>query len=160
VSDEFVLHVPREYDYRLLGTRKAECIDAIQRGRVALLGTPITVHGSSQILLKSLCLTKPMMKDKRKVCVCACGWGEGGATPCGTGPGRVCACLHRRTRVRLPPPPGAGVRGQRVLYLVVRPVPRCPASCLAAVPRWRIPPVRRVAPAVDRQTAPARCPAP
>jgi hypothetical protein len=67
VSDEFVLHVPREYDYRLLGTRKSECIEAIQKCRIALCGTPILVHGSSQILLKSLCLTKPMMKDKRKV---------------------------------------------------------------------------------------------
>lgn len=67
VSDEFVLHVPEEYDYRLLGPRKSECIEAIQRAHVALCHTRFVVHESTQILLKSVCSTKPMMKEKRKV---------------------------------------------------------------------------------------------
>ena len=72
-----MLHVPREYDYRLLGPRKNECIEAIQRSHQALCNSKIPVHGSSQILLKSLCSTKAMMKDKKKV--------RGGAAAVGAG---------------------------------------------------------------------------
>ena len=70
VSDEFVLHVPEEYDYRLLGPRKTECIEAIQRAHVTQCRSRFVVHESTQILLKSVCSTKPMMKEKRKVLHC------------------------------------------------------------------------------------------
>lgn len=67
MSDEFVLHVPEEYDYRLIGPRKSECIEAIQRAHVAVCHTRFVVHESTQILLKSVCATKPMMRGKKKV---------------------------------------------------------------------------------------------
>lgn len=116
ISDEFVLHIPEEYDYRLLGSRKVggilpwpsgvsfvsvpppscllpppparnwrspvsscalltaragcvppqtECIEALQRAHLSVCRARFVVHESTQILLKNVCHTKPMMKDKK-----------------------------------------------------------------------------------------------
>lgn len=82
VSDEFVLHVTGEYDYRLMGPRKTECIEIMSAARGTDSGEPINVHMSTQILLKSIVVTKPMMKEKRKTGADA---GAGSAAGAGAG---------------------------------------------------------------------------
>ena len=66
VSDEFVLHVPSEYDYRFMGPRKSEAIEWIQTARERLTGKSIPVTQSSQVVLKSVTLTR-VEAAKRKV---------------------------------------------------------------------------------------------
>jgi len=66
VSDEFVLHVPAEYDYRFMGPRKAEAIEWIQSAREKLTGKSMMVAQSSQVVLKSVTVTRTEA-EKRKV---------------------------------------------------------------------------------------------
>ena len=73
VSDEFVIHVPSEYDYRLMGPRKIEAIEWLQSAREELEGDPMPVRPSSQVILKDVCLTRPEAENRkgekvRKVC--------------------------------------------------------------------------------------------
>jgi hypothetical protein len=69
VSDEFVLHVPAEYDYRFMGPRKAEAIEWIQSAREKLTGKSMMVAQSSQVVLKSVTVTRTEA-EKRKVVSC------------------------------------------------------------------------------------------
>eukprot|EP01138_Halocafeteria_seosinensis_P006531 gb/GECG01006676.1/.p1 GENE.gb/GECG01006676.1/~~gb/GECG01006676.1/.p1 ORF type:complete len:412 (+),score=66.38 gb/GECG01006676.1/:1-1236(+) len=65
VSDEFVVHVPSEYDYRLMGPRKIEAIEWLQSAREQLEGDPMPVNPSSQVILKDVCLTR-VEAERRK----------------------------------------------------------------------------------------------
>lgn len=67
VSDEFVLHVPREYDYRFMGPRKSEAIEWIQTARERLTGKSIPVQQSSQVVLKSVTMTRPEAEKRKSV---------------------------------------------------------------------------------------------
>ena len=66
VSDEFVLHCPEEYDYRLMSLRKREVVDCIKRNCEACTGFSLNIELSQQIVLKDLCMTKKDMKRLRK----------------------------------------------------------------------------------------------
>lgn len=92
VSDEFVLHVPSEYDYRFMGPRKSEAIEWIQTARERLTGKSIPVNQSSQVVLKSVTLTRVEAEKRKSVsaCVVLCsmhvalrGQREGLASPAG-----------------------------------------------------------------------------
>ena len=57
-SDEFVLHVPAEYDYRFVTTSKALTIEAL-RGAAAALGLPpLIVNACARADLKDVSLTR------------------------------------------------------------------------------------------------------
>jgi len=67
-SDEFVLHVPREYDYRLMSLRKAEVVAVIEHVFKNCTGEKLIVEYSPQIVLKSVCITRTQAKKgKRQV---------------------------------------------------------------------------------------------
>lgn len=65
VSDEFVIHVPSEYDYRLCAPRKDDAVRAIQSACSAV-GNHIVVHESTQMFLREVCLTKDTKKRLQK----------------------------------------------------------------------------------------------
>ena len=52
ISDEFVLHIPSEYDYRLMSNMKREIIDCMQQNFLKDRGQTLTVNFSNQIMLK------------------------------------------------------------------------------------------------------------
>ena len=58
VSDEFVIHVPSEYDYRITAIRKLEAIASIQDAREAMQLDCIPVEDSDSVLLKEVTLTR------------------------------------------------------------------------------------------------------
>lgn len=68
VSDEFVLHVPTEYDYRIMSLRKAEIVECIRRNYPACSGFQrhLSVVYSPQVALKDCCTTKRSAKKTRK----------------------------------------------------------------------------------------------
>lgn len=75
VSDEFVVHVPAEYDYRFRGPRKAEAIEWLQTARERVLGSTMAVHTTNKIALNDYVTTKPEAKKAREA-----GYGsEGGS---------------------------------------------------------------------------------
>ena len=70
-SDEFVVHVPCEYDYRLMSLRKREIIECLRLnykeysesvGKAALL----PIGTSNKPILKDICTTKAQAKKLRK----------------------------------------------------------------------------------------------
>jgi serum/glucocorticoid-regulated kinase 2 len=70
-SDEFVIHVPSEYDYRLMSLRKREIIDCLQRNYAeysALVGKEarLPIETSNALQLKDKCTTKSQAKKLRK----------------------------------------------------------------------------------------------
>ena len=68
-SDEFVLHVPSEYDYRLMSLRKREIVECLRLNYDALTGksAELKVVMSNQALLKNICRTKAQAKKQRKL---------------------------------------------------------------------------------------------
>lgn len=64
VSDEFVLHVPAEYDYRLVSPRKADALAAL-RAAAAALRVPLICSPSAQAELKGVVLTRVQAGLKR-----------------------------------------------------------------------------------------------
>lgn len=60
ISDEFVLHIPSEYDYRLTAARKREAIEAIQTAKAEEAGgaAEVTVSTSSNVQLKEVTVTR------------------------------------------------------------------------------------------------------
>ena len=66
ISDEYVLHVPSEYDYRMMSLRKREVVDCLKRNYTALTGHELVVEMSRQIVLKSVCTTKSQARKLGK----------------------------------------------------------------------------------------------
>ena len=68
VSDEFVLHVPTEYDYRIMSLRKSEIVDCVRRNYPSCnkLAKHLSVIYSPQVALKDCCITKKTAKKHRK----------------------------------------------------------------------------------------------
>jgi serum/glucocorticoid-regulated kinase 2 len=58
VSDEFVVHVPGEYDYRLMSLRKQDIVACLSDRYAALTGEKLVVTRTKQIVLKSVTATK------------------------------------------------------------------------------------------------------
>jgi len=58
ISDEFVIHVPDEYDYRMSGPRKAEAIECIVTSHLTATGVTISVHLSAALQLKDVTVTR------------------------------------------------------------------------------------------------------
>jgi len=58
VSDEFVIHVPGEYDYRMMSLRKNEVINCLSDAYEELTGDKLMVNKTKQIVLKSVTATK------------------------------------------------------------------------------------------------------
>ena len=58
LSDEFVIHVPAEYDYRISAQRKAELVECISAARQRLLGAPLLIHDSGDTSLKTVTVTR------------------------------------------------------------------------------------------------------
>ena len=67
-NDEFVLHVPKEYDYRMMSLRKREIIDCLKALWGALKNdAQMPVEFSSQASLKDVCVTKKQAKKNKKL---------------------------------------------------------------------------------------------
>jgi serum/glucocorticoid-regulated kinase 2 len=63
VSDEFVVHVPGEYDYRMMSLRKQEVIKALSEGYSNLVkGETLQINKTKQIVLKSVTTTRNSTK--------------------------------------------------------------------------------------------------
>lgn len=58
VSDEFVVHVPGEYDYRMMSLRKNEVVQALSDEYESLTGDKLVINKTKQIVLKSVTATK------------------------------------------------------------------------------------------------------
>ena len=65
VSDEFVIHVPSEYDYRIMTARKAEAVECLSAARRALTGVPLPVLDTAATTLKYAALTKSTASRRR-----------------------------------------------------------------------------------------------
>jgi serum/glucocorticoid-regulated kinase 2 len=71
-SDEFVMHVPSEYDYRLMSLRKREIIECLQRSYSAQAKihsgaeARLPINKSNAVQLKDICTTKAQAKKLRK----------------------------------------------------------------------------------------------
>jgi len=65
-SDEFVLHVPSEYDYRMMSLRKAEVVSVIQSVFKTCTDEDLIVEYSSAMLLKSVCVTRTQAKKGKR----------------------------------------------------------------------------------------------
>ncbi|GBG33972.1 Protein kinase, putative [Hondaea fermentalgiana] len=65
-SDEFVLHVPSEYDYRMMSLRKAEVVGVLQKVFKACTGEELIVEYSPAMLLKSVCVTRSQAKKGKR----------------------------------------------------------------------------------------------
>mmetsp|Transcript_23066 Transcript_23066/g.50346 ORF Transcript_23066/g.50346 Transcript_23066/m.50346 type:complete len:546 (+) Transcript_23066:298-1935(+) len=65
-SDEFVLHVPTEYDYRMMSLRKAEVVACIEQVFRECTGESLIVEYSPQIILKSVCVTRNQAKKGKR----------------------------------------------------------------------------------------------
>lgn len=57
-SDEFVIHCPSEYDYRLTAVHKREAIESIQQAKAALGQPDITIQVNAQVQLKEVTVTR------------------------------------------------------------------------------------------------------
>jgi len=57
-SDEFVVHVPGEYDYRMMSLRKNEVVEALCDEYESLTGDKLVVNKTKQTALKSVTATK------------------------------------------------------------------------------------------------------
>jgi len=57
-SDEFVVHVPGEYDYRMMSIRKNEVVQSLADEYETLTGDKLEIHKTKQIALKSVTATK------------------------------------------------------------------------------------------------------
>ena len=66
ISDEFVIHIPAEYDYRLMSLRKREVLGVLQRNFQDCTGQALPVNYVDKIVLKDLCLTKSQAKTNKK----------------------------------------------------------------------------------------------
>jgi serum/glucocorticoid-regulated kinase 2 len=66
VSDEFVLHVPTEYDYRLMSLRKKEVVDTLKNAFAEATSSPLEVAEIDLIVLKSLCITKYQARKTKR----------------------------------------------------------------------------------------------
>lgn len=67
-SDEFVIHIPEEYDYRLMSLRKREIIDdCLKTLWQAIKGSELPVEFSSQSSLKDYVVTKSQAKKNKKL---------------------------------------------------------------------------------------------
>ena len=66
ISDEFVLHCPTEYDYRLMSLRKREVIDCLQKNYQECTGFQLILETSQQIVLKAYCVTKAQAKKVKR----------------------------------------------------------------------------------------------
>jgi serine/threonine protein kinase len=66
ISDEFVLHIPTEYDYRLMSIYKREVIDCMQQNFLKDRGHTLTVNFSNQIMLKDFSVTKKQAEKERR----------------------------------------------------------------------------------------------
>jgi len=64
VSNEFVVHVPGEYDYRMMSLRKQEVVDSLCANYKALTNEELMVTRSKQNVLKSVTSTK-VTKSRR-----------------------------------------------------------------------------------------------
>lgn len=58
VSDEFVVHVPGEYDYRMMSLHKNEVVQTLCDEYESLTGDKLLVNHSKQMVLKSVTVTK------------------------------------------------------------------------------------------------------
>ncbi len=65
-SDEFVLHVPSEYDYRMMSLRKSEVVSVIERAFKECTGEELIVEHSAQIVLKAVCVTRTQAKKGKR----------------------------------------------------------------------------------------------
>eukprot|EP01029_Cantina_marsupialis_P021940 TRINITY_DN5325_c0_g1_i1.p1 TRINITY_DN5325_c0_g1~~TRINITY_DN5325_c0_g1_i1.p1 ORF type:complete len:518 (-),score=134.14 TRINITY_DN5325_c0_g1_i1:420-1973(-) len=63
-TDEFLLHCPREYDYRLLTSRKLDMIAVIRKAYLKLTGKKLPVI-KTEVPLKSICITKRVSRSKK-----------------------------------------------------------------------------------------------
>jgi serum/glucocorticoid-regulated kinase 2 len=59
VSDEFVLHVPSEYDYRFSSALKQRIVEVLRSARFALIGAELEVEAVSETFLRELTRTRP-----------------------------------------------------------------------------------------------------
>ena len=68
-SDEFVLHVPSEYDYRLMSLRKREIVECLRLNYNDLSQgkSQLDIIMSNEALLKDICRTKAQAKKQRKL---------------------------------------------------------------------------------------------
>jgi serine/threonine protein kinase len=67
-SNEFVVHVPAEYDYRFISLRRRDLLKSMRRCCAANGDTqPLRVNQSSRHDLRGLCVTKSMSKKQRKL---------------------------------------------------------------------------------------------
>lgn len=63
VSDEFVVHVPGEYDYRMMSLKKLEVVKTISEQYAKLVqGESLQVNKTKQIVLKSVTVTRNSAK--------------------------------------------------------------------------------------------------
>lgn len=65
-SDEFVLHVPSEYDYRMMSLRKGEVVKCLEQVFKQATGDELIVEYSQQIVLKSVCTTRIQAKKSKR----------------------------------------------------------------------------------------------
>jgi len=66
ISDEFVLHIPDEYDYRLMSQRKRDVVDCIQQQYTKSIGRSLRVIFSNQIALKDEVTSKKVKRVRKK----------------------------------------------------------------------------------------------
>lgn len=66
ISDEFVLHCPTEYDYRLMSLRKSEVLATLEKNYQECTGFQLIRETSQQIVLKAYCVTKAQAKKVKR----------------------------------------------------------------------------------------------
>ena len=64
-SDEFVVRVPTEYDYRFTSPQRLEVVQLVQEARSALSGHPPQVNYVDESSLAEHCITKPVARELR-----------------------------------------------------------------------------------------------
>lgn len=67
ISEEFVLHVPSQYDYRLHSLRKKEIVECLKRAYQGALRADLPVHLTTEAKLNDICVKKRMSKKQRDI---------------------------------------------------------------------------------------------
>lgn len=86
-SDEFVIHCPSEYDYRLTAVHKREAIESIQQAKAALGQPDVTIQVNAQVQLKEVTVTRVLASlfGRRSSVVPPAGGGAAGGAAGGAG---------------------------------------------------------------------------
>ena len=67
-SNEFVVHIPSEYDYRLISLHRAKLLDVLKRfWKVRNHGNDLMIQRSERRDLKSLTVTKGFTRQQRRM---------------------------------------------------------------------------------------------